>query len=300
MNHSEAVVEHEPDGQIFAQKSLAVNSPAGIPSSPGVAKTLPSLLRYVDNDLLRRRSEYNKPPIESINCSSCGKLYFSATIKSTYFPLTCGCWMHYRCFIGHVVQQNSTLRSPRKDCCPACGTQLFAWEGIVAFTLAERTNVLMPDAKFSALEAYDDPLTSMRVVSDRTAYESDCALISAVVQLRFIDLFAPQAPPSPYVDGSPDLAACYYVILAQLDSYRCPRSSWLEYSRTGAQDGSMGFFLFGMLVALKMRGFLNEYHSKIVETEGWADFENAREGLQRRILEDVRGDAWSWGGVGSS
>lgn len=37
-----------------------------------------------------------------------------------------------------------------------------------------------------------------------------------------------------------------------------------------------------------------EYHAAIVETEGWADFENAREELQGRILGDVKGHGWSW------
>ncbi|KAF2440418.1 hypothetical protein P171DRAFT_318177, partial [Karstenula rhodostoma CBS 690.94] len=261
------------------------------PPRPQAPTTLPSLLRYVDNDLLRRRSEHDTPPYENATCSACGKLHSAATIKSTYLPLTCGCWIHFRCFIGHVAHQSPHLRRFPNDCCLSCGTRLFVWEGIVALTLAERTNVLMPDARFTPHESYTDGNTGVYVVSDKTQYEADCELISALIQSHFLNMFAPHAPPSRFVDGSPDLVTCYYAILSSLDNYGCPRSKWLAFSPTGMQDGgvSVGFLLFGMLVALKMRGFLNVYHAAIVETEGWAEFENMREGMQRRILGDVRG-----------
>ncbi|OAG10593.1 uncharacterized protein CC84DRAFT_1237447 [Paraphaeosphaeria sporulosa] len=292
------VATYERNGEFVAtSKSLAVATPAPPLHHLQTATPLPSLLHYVDNDLLRRRAEYDRPPNGQAICSACGKHEFAATIKSTYLPLTCGCWMHYRCFIGNVAYQKPHLRRHPKDCCPACGTQLFIWEGIVALTLAERTNVLMPDVKFTPHEAYADANTGMYVVSDKTQYESDCALISALIQSHFLALFEPAAPESRFADGSPDLTACYYAVLADLDYYGCPRSKWLAFSREKKQDGevSVGFLLFGMLVALKMRGFLNVYHAAVVETEGWAEFENIREGVQRRILADVRGEGWSWG-----
>ncbi|KAL5395413.1 hypothetical protein PMIN06_000836 [Paraphaeosphaeria minitans] len=295
------VVTYERNGEfVLTNKFLAVNAQAPPPHRPQTATPLPSLFRYVDNDLLRRRAEHDRPLYGHSICSACGKQNSAATTKSTYLPLTCGCWMHYRCFIGHVAYQKPHLRRYPKDCCPACGMQLFIWEGIVALTLAERTNVLMPDAKFTPHEAYVDENTGVYVASDKTQYESDCALISALIHSHFLALFELGAPESRFADGSPDLTACYYAVLADLDSYGRPRSKWLTFSRDKKQDGEMsvGFLLFGMLVALKMRGFLNVYHAAIVGTEGWADFENAREGLQRRILADVRGEGWSWGANG--
>ncbi|KAJ4357412.1 uncharacterized protein N0V89_001987 [Didymosphaeria variabile] len=261
---------------------------------------LPSLLQYVDNDLLRRRSEHNYPPSENNFCSACGKLHDAAKVRSTYLPLTCGCWMHYRCFIDHVVGQDANRRGHKNDCCPACGTRLFIWEGIVALTLAQRTVVWMPGTKFAWRDSYVDEHTGYLVTSDKSAYESDCALISGLIQKRFLDMFAPNAPAPRYTDGSPDLTACYYKVLQDLGSYGRPRAKWLSFSRTGAQDGSVGLSMFGMLVTLKMRGFMIEQHSAIVETEGWADFENAREELRGKILRDVRGSGWSWAAVESA
>ncbi|KAL1611960.1 hypothetical protein SLS60_000183 [Paraconiothyrium brasiliense] len=280
----------QPATQIPILSTLQTATPPLSDTTP-----LPSLLQYVDNDLLRRRSEYNYPPAEAYFCSACGKLHNGARIRSTYLPLTCGCWMHYRCFIGHVVQQGPNKRGNKNDCCPACGTQLFIWEGIVVLTLSQRTDVLLPNYQFTWRDSYADEHTGYAVTSDRSAYESDCALISALIQKRFLDTFAPNAPASRYADASPDLTACYYGVLQDLGHYGRPRAKWLSFSRTG----SVGFFLFGMIVVLKMRGFLIEHHAAIVETEGWADFENTREELRGEILKEVRGGGWSWAAVES-
>lgn len=153
----------------------------------------------------------------------------------------------------------------------------------------------MPDAKLAPAQNYLDPTTGIAVVSDSSQYESDCTLISILVQSHFLNLFEPDAPFALLPDGSPDLVACYYAVLADLESHGCPRSRWLGFSREKKNGKvSVGFLMFGMLVAVKMRGFLTMYHGGIVETDGWAGFENMREGVQRRILGDVRGEGWSW------
>ncbi|KAF1973079.1 hypothetical protein BU23DRAFT_142684 [Bimuria novae-zelandiae CBS 107.79] len=284
-----------------ASPTSGVTQPANQPSiDPDDAtrdqnSSLPSLLRYVDNELLRRRAEWNKPPVSNIICYVCYRSYYDVPYPSDYLPLTCGCWMHYRCFIDHVVTDRLRAGGREQDCCPICGTRLFVLEGIVQFTLAMRTNLTMWNKEYLAVDYYWDEHTGKRVVSDATAYAADCLLIENMIQTQ-LAIFKGLSH-SPYSDNSPDLRTCYYAILADLDKHRCPRSRWLSFNRATVSSqrySSVGFFLFGMLVMLKMRRLMMENHPGIVETEGWADYENSREELQGMILKEVRGDGWSW------
>ena len=183
------------------------------------------------------------------------------------------------------------------DCCPICRKRLFALEGITMLTLAIRTNIPMADVQFPGLmDSYYDEYSMTHIYSDYSAYVADCNLIETLIHLRFMGLFDGQVlRVLTYPDGSPDLRECYYKILEDIDNRGYPKSRWLQFKRKGeGKLKTVGFFLFGMLVALKMRSYMIEHHTRIVETEAWADFENSRENLQRLILKDVRGSGWSW------
>lgn len=171
----------------------------------------------------------------------------------------------------------------------------------------------MADLEYPRLNHYRDPITGHTIFSDSVSYLTDCTVIDMFIKSRFDELFAPTPPtnrysggspdpsaPAPPIgrhsDGSPDLRSCLYRILENLDRYGYPKSRWLSFHRApkGESPSSVGFYLFCMLIALKLRGFLIESHSSIVETHGWADFENCREEIQRLISKDVRGAGWSW------
>jgi hypothetical protein len=237
----------------------------------------------------------------------CNHVYHTKTIpRTTYLPLTCGCWIHYDCFLRHVVGTSPNI-DPRigrpNDCCPICRTRLFTLEGIVMLTLATRTNISMADIQYPLhVDYYWDLDAGLYVVSESTAYTADCKIIEKIIITRFISLFHNMnARPSPYPDGSPDLWTCYYDILEDIDSRGYPKSRWLQFNRKGeGRLKGVGFLLFGMLVAVKMRGFMVEHHARIMMTEAWADFENCREELQRMILKHVRGSGWSWADKGLS
>jgi hypothetical protein len=58
---------------------------------------LPSLLRYVDHDLMQIATLHNSPSEDNATCPVCSKHWNSG---STFLPLhPCGHWMHYRCLI---------------------------------------------------------------------------------------------------------------------------------------------------------------------------------------------------------
>ncbi|KAJ4293180.1 hypothetical protein N0V90_008462 [Kalmusia sp. IMI 367209] len=254
--------------------------------------SLPSLFRYVDNDLLRVRAVHNRPTNPNAVCHPCIASVNKAIIPSTFVPLTpCGCWMHYRCFVFHV-----TRAIPNRDRCPTCGIKLFNWEGIAALTLATRTNIEMENVHFSWDQSYADPLTGHKVTSDESAYISDCALIDSLIVKHFFEQVNASLPPersSRFPDKSPDLSASYYGVLEDLDKVGRPHAKWLSFNPTDADNDRVGFSLFGMLVALKMRRYLVEQQPGIRSTDAWAAFENSREELQRMILKEVKGEKWS-------
>jgi len=86
---------------------------------------------------------------------------------------------------------------------------------------------------------------------------------------------------SPFTDKSPDLTQCYYEVLEDLDKWRRVRSKWLSWST------EEGYFLYGMLVAGKMRRYLGERQGRIIGTEGWRGFLEGMNVLQGKILEKI-------------
>ncbi|KAF2255166.1 hypothetical protein BU26DRAFT_388838, partial [Trematosphaeria pertusa] len=240
---------------------------------------LPSLLRYVDHDLIRDTSLHNKPPTPDAMCRICGHQHNLAPISTTFLPLTpCGCWIHYRCFIWWVTRVTETRAS-----CPICGIKLAEWDGIGALTLATRTGFDMQDVQFAPYACYTDVDTQFVVNSDSTEYICECQLIEQLIGKHFFHQLhlAQQSQPPKYTDRSPDLTQCYYNVLDELDKMRRPRAKWLRWNT------SSGFFLFGMLVAIKMRRWLVQEHGRIVQTDGWKYFIAGWDVLQEKLLEEV-------------
>ncbi|KAH7406294.1 hypothetical protein DE146DRAFT_676815 [Phaeosphaeria sp. MPI-PUGE-AT-0046c] len=253
---------------------LAVDVPVSVPSAAAIApRPIPSLLRYVDNELMQSASKHNRPADPRAICTICYYLWDTplngikdglngqTPIHSTFLPLSpCGHWAHYRCLIWLA-----TKNIAQRDKCTVCGTQLFHWEGIAALTLATRTGLTMEDD------------TSC---SEAAAYEKDCAAITSLIHSTF---FTHLALPSPYTDRSPDLVQCFYDALDALERMGLPRAKWLRY------ETQTGHLLWGALVAIKMRKYLAEEHEWVMGTEGWRKFEEGRGMVQARILGEVRG-----------
>jgi len=246
-----------------------------LPSLP-----LPSLLRYVDYDLVRLSALHNHPPNPNAVCGACNQVHYTASVKSTFLPLwPCGCWVHYRCFVQHATRD--TINN---ECCPVCNTKLFQTEGIVALTLAARTAIEMQNIYYAAPACYIDPLTGNYIDSHASLYISDCEFIETVikdfVQAQF------QTPPA-YHDGSPDLNTCFRSILSSLENYSRPQAPWLHYSKT--DPVALGSSLFDMLVLIKMQKHLQGGFPEIVFSTGWAALEAERKELQGLIRKKIIG-----------
>lgn len=108
-------------------------------------RSIPSLLSYVDHDLVQSTASYNHPPHANATCPVCFNQWDTPTLAgglqsaaSAFLPLSpCGHWVHYRCLIRLATK----IDDDRKDKCVTCGVQLFVWEGITALTLATRTGL---------------------------------------------------------------------------------------------------------------------------------------------------------------
>ncbi|KAF2845317.1 hypothetical protein T440DRAFT_460584 [Plenodomus tracheiphilus IPT5] len=240
--------------------------------------TLPSLLRYVDHDLMQSIAIHNRPPHPTAKCPFCQAHWnesftlptsalatSSLPTLSTFLPLTsCNHWIHYRCLIAHACD----LSNPGKDKCPICNVQLYHWDGVTALTLATRTNLTLIDTNpHGSFTPANPPGPTRFLPSDTAEYISECSLIDSLIHQAFFTHLSIQ---SKYEDGSPDLRGL-------------PKARWLSWStRTGC-------LLFGTLVVIKMRRFLVEGQAGIMRTEAWRVFENGGRELQRRIMEEVHG-----------
>jgi hypothetical protein len=237
---------------------------------------LPSLLRYVDNYLSRNKNLHDKPPDPNAKCPICNTIYKRAFVQSIFLPLSpCGCWVHYRCFIWHAA-----VTTRNREACPVCTTPLFQYEGITATTLAIRTNFELPNEAWPDNQQYRDLDTNHMVRSNYSEYAAECTHIEDVIHRQF---FHSLTLVSPYTDRSPHLTNCYYAVMEDLVLHRRVKSRWLEYHT------EEGYFLYGMLVGLKMRRYLEEKQTLIVGTEGWKGLLEGLGTLQRKILEKVRG-----------
>ncbi|PVI00743.1 hypothetical protein DM02DRAFT_490284, partial [Periconia macrospinosa] len=200
--------------------------------------TTPSLLRYVDHDLVLDTSRHNVPPDPFIStCCICHDLWYRCPKSSTYLPLTpCGCWVHYRCFIGRACQPWWHSESTQ---CPGCGFNLFIWEGITALTLLTRTGLPIPD--------YD----SVRPHQPTQPHHIQLTAPSAPIQVAF---FAQLSRPSHFPDGSPDLVAAIEDVLAAVRAAKRPRSVWLNFATRA------GELCWGVLICAKVRRYVLEEH----------------------------------------
>jgi len=252
------------------------------PTTPGPLshlRAIPSLLRFVDHDLIQDAAAHNRPPPHAkATCTICSKDWDSRgwipskspaacssdplAITSTFLSLPpCGHWAHYRCLIWQATRNNQQQR----DKCAACGIQLFVWEGITALTLAARTKLDMED-------------TQLFATSDAASLDAENTIIDGLVHAQF---FAALAQPSKYSDGSPDLIGAFYGVLEALQRMGKPTARWLQYS---TQTGN---YLYGSWVAIRLRRYLVEQHGKIQGTEGWREYVEGMEALKGRIRGEV-------------
>lgn len=239
---------------------------------------LPSLLRYVDNVLMRDKSRHDHPPHAGQKCMICNVQWNKASTASTFLPLVpCNDWVHYRCLIWLATREG-----PHKDKCYACNTSLYEWDGISALTLATRTSLPLGDSyKITLPPGTRVPARSDVSRFEEAAYEQDCRNIDNVITRRF---FTQLKKPTGFSDNSPDLMQCYDSVLSDLAVMGWPQSMWLK---SGTRVGSL---LFGTLVAIKMRRFLVEGHGGIVQTEAWTVWMDGYRSLQGRIMEEVHGE----------
>jgi hypothetical protein len=255
---------------------------ANKPLAPVVPPRLPSLLRYVDVELMQSAAHHDQPTHADASCMICFYKWDTPinaresslgqpVATSTFLPLSpCNHWVHYRCLIWLA----STRDVYSRDRCPQCHTTLFKWDGITALTLATRTGIDMEDRKHG-----DSLISGSFAGSDKTCYESDCAVIESMIDAQF---FLHLKKTSKFEDGSPDLVQCFYDTLDALKRMEKPQARWLKY------ETPTGYLLWGMLVTIKMRRYLTEEHAGIQGTEGWRAFEEGRATLQGRILAEIK------------
>ena len=184
-------------------------------------------------------------------------------------------------------------------------------------TLAARTEIEMQNEYVAS--AYRDVDTGVDVFFDGDEYVSDCAFVEIIIRKHYNlhmsraqnatstspskqhsflshtpaptptnananeDPELQQTRPNPS-DNSPNLVQIFYDVLDELVKVGRPRGKWLRW------DTAIGYLLFGMLVSIKMKAFVEEWKSEVVGTLGWRQFEDGRRALQERILGEVRGD----------
>lgn len=78
------------------------------------------------------------------------------------------------------------------------------------------------------------------------------------------------------------LIQIFYDVLDGLRDQRRPRSKWLQW------ETPIGYLLWGMLLSIKLRKYVEQHAGNITGTRGWTEFEEGRKALQRRILAQVR------------
>ncbi|KAF2658549.1 hypothetical protein K491DRAFT_565479, partial [Lophiostoma macrostomum CBS 122681] len=236
---------------------------------------LPSLLRYVDNYLLRNAHLHNHPPNPAAVCPICRYQHDQALVPSTFLPLwPCNHWVHYRCLIWHA-----TRLSAARDKCPCCNTPLFIWEGMTALTLATRTSLEFENENLPRMQ-YDKD-SRMWVKNSGEQYVSDCVVIEMMIRRhwnREMRRFQLSEDPS---DRSPNLVALFYAVFSEIENMGRPTSAWL------GRQTEVGYHLWGMLIWHKMRRFLEEECMWVVGTEGWTKFLDGGMSLQGKILGDV-------------
>jgi hypothetical protein len=281
-----------PSVEVTAPAPIQANVPANNDATKATAnqqpfvvasRTLLSLLHYVDVQLMTSVAYHDHPTHPGATCCICfyqwdipingsrNGISSQPALFSTFLPLSaCSHWVHYRCLIWLASRSDPQSR----DKCPQCHTRLYQWEGIAALTLATRTGIEMEDNNTGGT------LTSTSFDgSDRAWYESDCVVIESIIQAQF---FLHLDTKSKYIDLSPNLVQCFYDVLDALKRMSKPTAPWLKF------ETKLGHLLWGMLVTIKMRRYLIERHGTIQGTEGWRRFEEGRQTLQGRMLEEVR------------
>jgi hypothetical protein len=259
---------HSDSPEVAARKESRIKSEYDTASH-----RLPSLLKYVDHTLLQNLALHNHPPEQIQTCIICELQWDKASIPSTFLPLSpCNHWIHYRCLIWLATRE-----SFHKDKCYTCHIQLYEWDGISALTIATRTSLSMGNSHTPVLM----PGTHNLVTSSVDSYEQDCQVIDNTITHYFLSQL--EKPPG-FSDNSPDLVQCFNDIIEDLRRNSRPQSEWLKWST------HTGSFLFGMLVAIKMRRFLVEHHDGIMHTEAWVAWEDGCRTLQNRILDTIHSE----------
>ncbi|CBX94683.1 hypothetical protein LEMA_P116860.1 [Plenodomus lingam JN3] len=243
-----------PSGQIYVSDRTQSSLP-----SP-----LPSLLCYVDHDLMQTVALHNRPPHPAVEFPVCNT-HWSAPILgskiantalwtpdasiSAFLPLSpCKHWLHYRCFIARAYDP----WNPYKNKFPVCNMQIYHWDGITVLTIATRTGFTLVDTNphVHCITAHQLDY-SFLPSADTAEYLSECIIVENLIRHVF---FAYLGIRCKYADGSPDR--------------QLPKSKWLRRST------QMGALLFGMLVVIKMTRFLVEGQGGILRTEAWRVFKD--------------------------
>lgn len=272
-------------------------------------RPLPSLMCYVDNHLMGDLNWQNLPPNPNMFCPLCQCQQNNALFMTELLPLSpCGHRVHYKCFVWWTTQCN-----PARDKCPCCSVPLFKWEGITTLTVATRTGLGMENARL-ALPYWEED-AGVGCYTDQDEYELECKHIWNMIgnhynncMARYHNQASDQPRPGPVspmppptiptmehvsaqdqhpdpADGSPNLLNMYHDIFAELLNNNRPRSKWLKY------ETQLGYYLFAMLVSIKLRRFVEEWTKDVVGSEGWKIFEDWRRFLQQKIMAEVRQDS---------
>jgi hypothetical protein len=242
-----------------------------------VPQQLPSLLRYIDHDLMQNVAAHDHPQHPDATCAICilpwdsPVLQLTPAARSTFLPLSpCGHWVHYRCFIYTTTQTDSD----GKDKCAACRMPLFQWEGITALTLATRTGFQLEER----IRNPADRLVNTSIGPSYFAFEAECDIVDAMIPQYF---YAQLTQPSRFTDGSLDLVNVYHEFIKGLAAARRPHSRWLSYHT------DIGYLLFCTFAGIKMRRWLLECHGRLAATEGWKAFEESRLTIQGKLWGEV-------------
>ena len=121
----------------------------------------------------------------------------------------------------------------------------------------------------------------MMLTSDSDEYVSECNFIEITI-LKVFNQHANGDAQGKLVDGSVNVLQIYYDVFACLEKAGRPRAKWLRWKT------QLGWLLFGMLLATKLKRWIREQRAEVVGSEGWKGFEVAWGNLQAKILESVR------------
>ncbi|KAF2727403.1 hypothetical protein EJ04DRAFT_570408 [Polyplosphaeria fusca] len=254
-------------------------------------ETLPSLMRFTDNILMRSYGMHDNPPGgHGHRCPICYYTHQSAPLAfaSAFVPLPCNHWVHYRC----IIHRCTRVEGSQCNNCPTCKTKLFEWEGISVITVATRSHIEVDGLDYPQL-AYETTVNRY-ISNEKEAYLAECEIMEMLIRKFFnvelgrLNGFDPSYEscvlPNPS-DGSPNLIRLWWEVLEELSRQRRPWCRLLQWKT------HLGWLLFGMFVAVKIRRWVIEDPAFMIETNAWSMFEDSMRELQTKISQEIHGEA---------